>query len=263
VPARPLYLYCVTRAGQPLPSGATLVEPAAGPVRAVAGRTVAVLASPVRAAPVRMTASNLEAHHMAVESAYQQGTVLPFRFGLVVEDEEQLHGFLEESELGLGRMLDRFRGLGEVRLSVRYAGDAGLREAAASDRRIVTLRRKLRDRPPDATYYQRIELGEAVAAALDRLRAEDADGVSAKLRRATIAERRLEARAPEDVLRGAYLLKTSRLREFDEAVSRLAAAHEGRMDFAAVGPLAPWDFVELEGVEQRPRSRLRRAEAGA
>lgn len=253
-----LYLYGVVRAGAPLPEGAPVVEPSAGALRGVEHGRLMALASPLEGGRVRTSTANLDAHQRVVEGAMRGGVVLPFRFGMLVESEESLqHDFLAGHEERLVRMLERFDRLVEVRVTARYCGDQALREVVRSSGRIRRLQAKVELRSDAASYYDRIALGEEVIKGLTRLRERDADGVSARLRAAARSERRLPSESDQTVLRAAYLLDASRLRQFDRALAAVGERQSGRMELSFVGPLAPWDFVELGGDDLRPLPRLR------
>jgi hypothetical protein len=56
----------------------------------------------------------------------------------------------------------------------------------------------------------------------------------------------LPARSDTVALSAAFLVDTRRRRRFDDAVGKLATEQEDRMTFRVVGPLPPWDFVDLD-----------------
>jgi hypothetical protein len=253
-----LYLYGVVRAGAAPPAGVPVVEPSAGDLRGFEHGRLMTLASPLEGSRVRTTAANLDAHQRVVEGAMRRGVVLPFRFGMLVESEESLlDDFLAGNEERLVRMLDRFEHLVEVRVTARYCGDQALREVVRSSGRIRRLQSKVELRSDAASYYDRIALGEEVIRGLGRLRERDAEGVSSRLRTAAKSERRLPSDSDQTVLRAAYLLDASRLQQFDRALAAVGERQSGRMELSFVGPLAPWDFVELNGDDLRPLPRLR------
>ena len=82
------------------------------------------------------------------------------RFGVVMEDEQSLRERLPAGHGDeLRRLLDDSRAV-QLRVRVLYENDAGLREIVAEDREIAQLREEVRGKPEDATYYDRIVLGE-------------------------------------------------------------------------------------------------------
>src|ERR671938_295748 len=94
--------------------------------------------------------------------------------------------------------------------------------------------------PETTAYPQRLRLGEAIAGALDARRQRDADSILARLRPLAEADARL-------ALVASFLVDRGRVEAFDEAMDRLARAHEGRITFKYLGPLPPHSFVSLQG----------------
>jgi hypothetical protein len=238
-----LYCYGVVRAGAAVPSGTAVVEPAAGDLRRLDRGPAAVLASGFGDRRVRTTRGNLDAHQQVVEAAMKAGVVLPFRFGIVVDDVGEVEHRLLGDGKRLERLLDRFEGLVELRVTARYRGDAALREVVESSPRIRRLRSQVDRRPGAAGYYDRITLGEEVAGGLERLRARDAGRLSTRLRQAAKAERMLRRDGEDTVLRAAYLVPRGRVQDFERALASGAGDGE-RLELTVVGPLEPWDFVE-------------------
>jgi len=93
-----------------------------------------------------------------------------------------------------------------------------------------------------------LQLGEAVAAALDAKRSADAGRIIETLtplaREIVIDERRTEL----EVLRAAFLVERKRLTRFDSAVAASAQAQASTTNVKYTGPLAPHHFVQLENV---------------
>ena len=240
-----LHLYGVVRARRAAPAGHDGVAPAAGPPVLVSHGPLAALVTPLTAEGVVATAANLRAHEQVVERAAAEGVILPFRFGVVAESEEALvRGFLSPREASLAGWLERLDGMVEYRLTLRYREEVALREVVRASPRLQRLRRRIEVRTPDATYFDRIALGEEVAAGLERLRARDAARCGVRLRRLARSVRPLTPDGEEVVLRAALLVDRARLGEFDAAVDDLAAGEAPRLTTALVGPRAPWDFVD-------------------
>lgn len=255
----PLYLYAVCRAGQSLPTGLQAVESPGAALRLVEEGVVATLASPVGGTSVRMRPDDLHAHQQVVEQMAQGGVVLPFRFGTVAESEDSLRAsYLAPNAERLAEMLDSLDGLAEMRVVARYREEAVLAEVVSSDPRLVRLQQRIRSRPPAASYYDRIALGEQVAAALERARARDAAACSEAVRGLVVDERALASGGDDVAFRQAYLVERARLDEVDAAFSAYFRQHESRLDATLIGPLAPWDFTDehaLERVAGRAESR--------
>lgn len=239
-----LYLYAVVPAdaGSPRTTG---LEGA--PLRVVCQEAVGVLVSDVATAPVKVNAANLRTHQQVVDESHLTSTTLPFRFGVVADSEEALFGSsLAERAAVLAGKLEDFGGLTEMRVTASYAGDAALRELVSQSRRLQRLRESIGRRPEAATYYERIALGEEVANGLAALREGDGAYLSRSIAPYARVEQRLESSDEKTALRAAYLVEQRRLAAFEQAVEELSGRQAGRLEFQLTGPMAPWDFVELD-----------------
>jgi hypothetical protein len=168
------------------------------------------------------------------------------RFGVVLPDEETVRERLLEPYDGqLEAQLKAMAGKVEITIKGIYDEAAILREVLAENREIAKLREQIHGRPEDATYYQRIELGELVAAALDEKRAGAAPRVIDRLAPLAVDVRVGDPVHERMAVNASFLVERSRLEEFDRAVDRIGEEQAGRILFKYTGPLPPHSFVEL------------------
>ena len=105
----------------------------------------------------------------------------------------------------------------------------------------------------DATYYDRIKLGEAVAAGLSELAGRDAKRIAARLEPLAVDARQRPPSHERMVLHEAFLVRRSNLDRFDAEASKLEAG--GRFQVRLIGPMPPYSFVDLEVQPARRRRR--------
>ena len=107
------------------------------------------------------------------------------------------------------------------------------------------LRDSLRGKPPESTHYERIRLGGMVKEALERRREAEAAVLLAPLGR--IADRSVENPVAVDrvVVNAAFLVESEREKEFDQAMDCLEGEHGQRVSLRYVGPVPPYDFVNV------------------
>ena len=98
--------------------------------------------------------------------------------------------------------------------------------------------------PPEAAYYDRIRLGELVAEALERRRAQEAGELVARMSPLASDVRTTEVGDPF-LLRAAFLVRREAVRDFEERLEGEAAARSGRVRLTLAGPLAPHSFVSV------------------
>lgn len=239
----PEYVYGIVEPGAALPAAPGL---GGGRIRSVAGQSAAALVSDIVEDRLQLGRDEVLAHSHVLEEALRHGTVLPMRLGIVMgSDEEVRDRLLERHDTELRDQLVRFRGKFEADVRATYEEDALMREVIGSDPEIARLRASLQGRPDDATYYERIQLGQLVAGAADRIRQADEEKLMSALRQVCL-EARVSAPGHERVaLNAAFLLDEETTQEFDEVLEAIAEGQAGRLRFRYTGPLPPHSFVEL------------------
>lgn len=221
---------------------------AGAPLRLISGPSAAALVSDLSADELRMGRSEALTHARVLEAAAARGTVLPMRFGVVMDgDEEVRRRLLSEHDQDLRAQLQSFAGKVEVNIRALYDENALMAQIVRSEPEVARLREAVRGKPEDATYYERIRLGELVAQAVERFRDVDARSIVDALRPAVVDVSVSEPAHERVALSASFLVERSRLADFDRLVDQAAADRHDRMRFKYTGPLPPHSFVELSG----------------
>ena len=110
---------------------------------------------------------------------------------------------------------------------------------------IRALRDSLKTRQAEETFYERIKLGEMIEAAMEKKRDEDSEKILEKLRPLVYKSRANKVIMDKMVLNAAFLVDRSREPEFDQAIRKLDAEMQNRVMFKYVGPVPPYNFVNL------------------
>ena len=179
----------------------------------------------------------------------QEFTVLPVRFGTVADGAspaDSIRRLLEKRRQEFEDLLSEMEGRVELGLKALWRDErAVFEEIAAQDGDVRRLRDSLKGKPPEATYYGRIRLGEMVKGVLERRRKAEAAVFLAPLGR--IADRSVENPVNVDrvVVNAAFLVEREREKEFDQAMDCLEREHGQRVSFRYVGPVPPYDFVNI------------------
>lgn len=244
--SKPRYVYGVVRA----PFTAPAVKGIAGArLELVDAGEVAALTSVAPGEYLEAGREDLLTHSRVLEATLEGGTVLPMRFGVVVPDEETLRGrLLEGHREELLAQLAEMDGKVELALKGLYDEAAILRELIASDREIGYLRNAIAGKSEAATYYERIRLGELIAAAFSARQEVDEAKVVDELRPHVVAVRVGEPIHERMAVNASFLVDRSTQPKFDAAVDAIARREADRIRFRVTGPLPPHSFVELEAV---------------
>lgn len=237
------YIYGIVEAGAPEPTGTGI---GGAPLRLIGGDGAAALVSSVEGTEVQLGREELLAHARILKDALERGTVLPMRFGVVMEQPGEVQErLLGEHAADLRKQLQSLAGKVEIELRATYDEPTLMREIVRDHPDIA----RLAERGENTTYGEQIELGERVAEAVGRAQERDTSDIVEVL--SQVADN-VEVRPPghERVACSAsFLVDVERLKEFDGVLDAFADGQGGRLRFKYNGPLPPHSFVQLAGAD--------------
>jgi hypothetical protein len=237
-----LHVYGVVSAATRLPE--VLRGRREAPVRLVVHGDLAAVVSEVDAG-VRIRREDLLAHARVLESLVEDVTVLPMRFGVIAEtDEEVARNILEPGESGLTALLHSFDGLVQLTVKAHHDQDQALRHLL-NERPDLRMLRDQTGKGP-AFYSAQLRLGEAIAAGLETLASSDAAMLQDQL--TGICERMVlgDISGQNQVLNAALLVQRATRARTDEAIARLSRTLPDRLQLRYIGPQPPYSFVDGE-----------------
>lgn len=244
------YIYCIAPA-QALarrrrPLKAASIGGQDMPLRVVTSDGLAAVVSDAPVAHFDITRQNLLTHERVIEDVMSRADILPCSFGTIAASDEAIREeLLRPLYDELLSQLDRIRGHVELGVMVLWERERLLADITSEEARIRRLRDALAAQPPDTAYYDRIALGELVAAAIEQRREREAATLLAGLQ-PLAAESRVN-RTINDmmILNAAFLVSRDRVSAFDEYIRELTETSAGRLIVRYAGPLAPYHFVDL------------------
>ena len=215
-------------------------------VRIVRADGIGALTSDVPAEDLEAGREELLAHARVLEKSLDHGTVLPMRFGVVLPSESAVRDqLLEPHRRELEDQLEQMEGKIEVNIKAIYDEAALLTEVIRERPEIGQLQKQIRGQPEDATYYERIRLGELIAESVNQKRDADGAALTDRLASHAVAVEVGEPVHERMALNASFLVDRDRLAKFDAELDEIAAEQRDRMRFKYTGPLAPHSFVEL------------------
>lgn len=239
-----VHVYGVVRADARVPEG--LTGRLGREVRRVEDDAIAVLVSDVED-DARVRREDLLAHAHLLEAVVADSTVIPSRFGVLMPDDDTVRReFLVERRAHLLELLHAFDGCVQVTVTATYDEDAALREVLSRDPGLAQLREST---DPRDTSGQ-VRLGEAVAGALESLRAGAGDMVIDWFRPYALATSVNEVRGAYDVASVALLVRREDRVRVDAAVADLDQQVAGQMFLRYVGPQPPYAFLDRVVTEE-------------
>jgi Gas vesicle synthesis protein GvpL/GvpF len=215
-------------------------------VRTIEHGGLAALVSTVEADALA-AARELRAHWRVLEEASKATTVLPIRFGTVMEGDDAVRErVLEANAEGLTKLLDELAGRVQLNLKGDYDEERLLKVVVREVPAVAALRERVQKVSDSAGYYDRIRLGELVAAEVARRREDDTALALARLEPLSVASDVGQPHSPDAAFNLAFLVEGSGVDAFSEAVGRLREELGERVTLRYVGPLPPYSFAETD-----------------
>lgn len=248
-----LYVYGIMRASD-------VGDAAAARKRAVVeDKELAALVSETPDEGLRLRRENVMAHSEVLQAAFEHGPVLPLRFGTVLPNRDAVVAqLLAPRTEALRARLEALEGKAEMQVKATYSEEPLLRSILSQDPRLATLVQRVQQLPAAATHFERIRIGERIAAAVEARRGHDADALLTALRPLSLAVSVSDPHHERAMLNAAFLVERSSLQRFDEAVQSASEQHGSNVEFKLIGPMPPYSFADREW-EQTPTGALQPA----
>jgi hypothetical protein len=191
-------------------------------------------------------------HEGAVRRVFEQGTIIPMKFGTLFESEEGVRNLLAARGAELRALLTDLEGKQEWGVKI-YADPNRLRQAIEEeDQDIRAQRAQLARKGAGTAYLMQQRLAERIAQRVEQARYDAADEAFARLSAGAVRgvllrllPPELTQRAQEMILNAAFLIAVDAAPQFLGIVSELNARHRW-WQVEPSGPWAPYNFLTRE-----------------
>jgi hypothetical protein len=237
-----IHVFGITHAGTAIPEALDGLGDPPSPVRTVEHGGLAAVVCDLEQPP--RTRADLDRHQQVQSELVQSMTLVPLRFGTLMEDERELvEGLLTAHAAELRDLIASVEGRVQLTVKAIYHEDVPLREAVKAHPDLKSTSDRLRERNAGRDAW--VQLGERVAGAIEAHRAADESAIVARLE--PHAERVLVEEPGHErmVARLQLLVPRDARAPLDKAVAELTAEQEERMSISYVGPLAPYSFCDV------------------
>ncbi len=195
-----------------------------------------------------VTRDNSLAHARVLDKALEEYTVLPVRFCTIAEKEEIIVEKVLKARYH--ELLDLIGGMeGKVELGVRVRWtdlDAIFAEIVAENTEIKAIKEVLlSEKNAQKQYAGKIKIGQLVQKALEEKKNREAEELLAALRPFSLAWKKNQLYGDMNVVNAAFLVAKEQERKFDREIQELEEAYGARKKLKYVGPMAPYNFVEV------------------
>lgn len=238
------YVYGIVPASSPgLPDDVVGVDGA--PIELVAHGELAAAVGVIAVERPRGRRADLVAHSEVLDRLAAVGAVVPVQFGSILPDRRAVvEEVMVPQEERLVRLLTDLTGRSQFNLRATYHESVVLSEIIAENPEVAALRERTRDLPEDASYGERVRLGELVARAMEDKREVDGQVVLDAVLPYCVSHRLRPAPGADGVLDVALLVDDDRREDFEDTLEAVAEGVHERIRLRLLGPLAPYDFVE-------------------
>jgi len=217
---------------------------------------LAAIAGPAPADDEQGTRDQALAHARVLEAAVVDAPVVPFRFGVVVDDAHDVgEDLLLAHHDELAPLLARVEGRVQMTIKATYDEDRLLREIVDAEPEIARLRDAVRGRDDAASHAARVRLGELVNAAVEQARQRDGAAILRRLQPVAVAAVAGPLEREAMVCNLPLLVERRAQRDFEAAVEALADEHAGRIRFRLLGPMPAYDFIDVADPGWEPDAR--------
>ena len=187
--------------------------------------------------------ANLTAHEVVIEHVMKDYTVLPVRFCTIASNPEEIRSLLRRRYPEFKRLFRDMDNKIEMGLKVVWKDmDAIFGEISSSNKIIKKLKSNIADLDRDI----KIEAGKQVQKALAEKKQDEKQIITRKLKRISVDVKENDVIGDSMLLNLACLIDRTHEKEFDNTINDLAAEHENRFFFKYVGPIPPFNFVNIK-----------------
>ncbi len=239
------YLYRIIGETQPRKFDFIGVEGAA--VYTINYKRLAAIVSDTELEVIDPTRQNVRAHTLVQEKLLADYTLLPMGFAMIAGSKEEVRVLLEKNYLGLSQELSRLAGKVEVELKVFWDQEAMLKELQGSSEVLMRLKSRLKTASSSAETNRLLtEVGLIVERTAMNWKTRYADRVYSFLKTMAADTRLNQPLGVKNILNASFLVERTKQVAFQKEVYKLDSQYQGKVNFKYVGPLAPYNFVELK-----------------
>lgn len=241
--ARGKYIYCIVRDEAHGDVASPGID--GSPVELISEGDLTAVVSDSPLIEYESSRRNMLAHTRIIEEVMGRQTALPVCFSTIAPSVEALLRLMQRRRGEFVGLLAGLDGRAELGIKALWADDGVYQELLAEHATIRELRDSLADKNPIESHYERIRLGELVETAMRRKRIDDGELILQALKPLAQKTRTNKLISERMVLNTAFLIDRSREHEFDRTIADLDAAMGARIKFKYVGPVPPYNFVNI------------------
>ena len=238
------YIYGIVEEPQPRRFSFTGVGEA--DVFTINHQRIAAIVSDTELPEIDPTRKNVQAHTLVQDELLKEYTLLPMSFGMIAAGEDEVRGLLEKNYEGLTKELNRLAGMVEVEMKVYWDQEAVIQEIQGENQELSRLKAKINaSSSPGEIRIHMIEAGRLVENIVLDWKTRYAEMVYTVLKPLSVEAKMNNPVGLKNLLNASFLIEKSRESEFKEQVYRMDTKFQDKVNFKYVGPMPPYNFVDL------------------
>ena len=252
------YLYGVIKSGQPQSFGRIGIGNSPSEVRTVCVKNLAAVVSDspwkiYTSLAKEETIKDLVTHQFVIEKVMENFTVIPVKFGTMMETEDELIKFLDKGYFLLRNQLAKLQDKIELDLVATWQLPEALAAIYRLNRSIKRKQEEITVKGEKASVEDKIALGKAVEQALGSEKARSNKLILQTLKKLAQSFCLHDLLDENMIFNAAFLIEKKDKESFDQAVSLLDQKFEDALRFRLVGPLPPYSFstVVIENINPK------------
>ena len=207
---------------------------------------IAAIVSDIEFPEIDPTRKNVQAHTVVQDELLKEYTLLPMGFGMVATSKDEVRGLLEKNYEGLTSELNRLAGSIEVELKLYWDPETIIKEIQGENQELSRIKAKINT---GSSFLEKrnllIEAGKLVDNIVLDWKTRYAEMVYTVLKELSYQAKMNNPVGLKNLLNASFLIDKSRESEFKEQVYTLDSKFQGKVNFKYVGPMPPYNFVDL------------------
>lgn len=245
-----IYIYGIIKTSDPQEFGATGIGDQPTNIATLAFKDIAAVVSESPFAiydslAKEKTVKDLVTHQFVLEKVMASFTVLPVKFGTMVESAGEAINFLEKGYTLLSDELRKMEGKLELDVVAQWELPKVMAAIYRDSPHIQSKQREFALQGSQVAVEERVTLGQMVEQALKTRKASSTQLILQTLKEEAVDLCLHEVANDEMILNAAFLLEKQHEELFNDAVTLVDQGLENTVNFRVVGPLPPYSFATI------------------
>lgn len=191
------------------------------------------------------TVKDLVTHQFVIEKVMENFTVIPVKFGTMVETEDEAVKFLEKGYFILRNALRKMKSKIELDVVASWKLPKILNVIYAEDRRVQKKQQEIALKGDKVALEDKVALGKLIEQVLNIRKVRDSRSILQTLKKNAVEICLHDLTGDEMVFNAAFLIKAANKEKFNKILDRLDQKFEDTLSFRLVGPLPSYSFSTI------------------